>query len=52
MVGFILGIKGNKDLSENLKRFVENFFRMAYDFEGTPIIIRFENFGKDIKGRP
>ena len=53
---FILGVKGNKDLSENLKRFVENFFRMAYDFEGTPIIIRFEkkvfNFGKDIKGRP
>jgi len=43
---FILGVKGNKDLSENLKRFVENFFRMAYDFEGTPIIIRFEKQSK------
>jgi len=43
---FILGVKGNKDLSENLKRFVENFFRMAYDFEGTPIIIRFEKTPK------
>ncbi len=43
---FILGVKGNKDLSENLKRFVENFFRMAYDFEGTPIIIRFEKHRK------
>ena len=38
---FILGVKGAKGLSENLKRFVENFFRMAYDFEGTPIRIRF-----------
>ena len=43
---FILGVKSIEGLSENLKRFVENFFRMAYDFEGTPIIIRF------IKGRP
>jgi GTP-binding protein len=39
---FILGLKSAKGLSENLKRFVTNFFRMAYDFEGTPIIIRFE----------
>jgi len=39
---FILGVKSSKDLSENLKKFVENFFRMAYDFEGSPIKIRFE----------
>lgn len=43
---FILGVKGNKDLSENLKRYVENFFRKAYDFEGTPVIIRFEKQSK------
>jgi GTP-binding protein len=53
---FILGVKNTKDVSENLKRFVENFFRKSYDFEGVPIRIRFEkevfNFGKDIKGRP
>ena len=40
--GFILGLKGNKNLNENLKRFIENFFRTAHDFEGTPVIIRFE----------
>jgi GTP-binding protein len=40
--GFILGIKNTKDVSENLKRFVENFFRKSYDFEGVPIKIRFE----------
>ena len=39
---FILGIRNAKDLSENLKRFVENFFRKNYDFEGVPIRIRFE----------
>ena len=39
---FILGVKGTEDLSENLKRFIENFFRRTYDFEGTPIRIRFE----------
>ncbi|MFA6142675.1 MAG: ribosome biogenesis GTPase Der [Candidatus Omnitrophota bacterium] len=39
---FVLGIKGNKNLSENVERFVGNFLRMAYDFEGTPIKIRFE----------
>ena len=38
----ILGVKGNKDLSQNLKRYIENFFRMAYDFEGIPIRIRFD----------
>ncbi|MCX5667828.1 MAG: ribosome biogenesis GTPase Der [Candidatus Omnitrophica bacterium] len=54
--GFILGVKNAKDVSENLKRFVENFFRKIYDFEGVPIRIRFEkevfDFGGDIKGRP
>ena len=53
--GFILGVKNTKDISENLKRFVENFFRKSYDFEGVPIRMRFEkevfNFGKDFKGR-
>ena len=39
---FILGVKNTNDLSENLKRFVENFFRKSYDFEGVPIRIRFE----------
>ncbi len=39
--GFILGVKNTKDVSENLKRFVENFFRKSYDFEGVPIRIRF-----------
>ncbi|OGW77176.1 MAG: hypothetical protein A3C51_03060 [Omnitrophica bacterium RIFCSPHIGHO2_02_FULL_46_20] len=52
---FILGVKKTKDISENLKRFTENFFRKSYDFEGVPIRIRFEkkffNLGKDIKGR-
>ncbi len=54
--GFILGVKNTKDVSENLKRFVENFFRKSYDFEGMPIRIRFEkeafDFGREIKGRP
>ncbi|MCX5666429.1 MAG: ribosome biogenesis GTPase Der [Candidatus Omnitrophica bacterium] len=53
--GFILGVKSPKDVSENLKRFVENFFRKSYDFEGVPIRIRFEkevfDFGKGVKGR-
>jgi GTP-binding protein len=53
--GFILGVKNTKDVSENLKRFVENFFRKIYDFEGVPIRIRFEkevlDFGMNIKGR-
>ena len=53
--GFILGVKNAKDVSENLKRFVENFFRKIYDFEGVAIRIRYEkevfDFGKDIKGR-
>jgi GTP-binding protein len=52
---FILGVKDTKDVSDNLKRFVENFFRKSYDFEGVPIRMRFEkeayNFGKDIKVR-
>lgn len=39
--GFVLGVKDTKDLSENLKRFVENFFRKSYDFEGVPVRIRF-----------
>jgi GTP-binding protein len=51
--GFILGIKNVKDVNENLKRFVENFLRKSYDFEGVPVRVRFEkevfNFGKDIK---
>ncbi len=53
--GFILGVKNIKAVSENLKRFVENFFRKNYDFEGVPIRIRFEkevfDFGGDIKRR-
>ena len=44
--GFILGVKNTKDSNENLKRFVENFFRKSCDFEGVPIRIRF------VKGRP
>jgi GTP-binding protein len=43
---FVLGAKGNRGLSVNFKRSVENFFRTAYDFEGTPIIIRFEKKSK------
>ena len=43
---FILGLRGTRDLNDNQKRFIENFFRMAYDFEGTPIIIRFEKTSK------
>jgi len=39
---FVLGAKSPKDVSENLKRFVENFFRKSHDFEGVPIKIRFE----------
>ncbi len=45
---FILGVKSVEGLSENLKRFIENFFRTAYDFEGIPIRIRFE---KSIENR-
>ncbi|MFH0763924.1 MAG: ribosome biogenesis GTPase Der [Candidatus Omnitrophota bacterium] len=40
--GFILGVKDTKDVSENLKRYVENFFRKSYDFEGVPVRIRFK----------
>jgi len=40
--GFILGVRNAKDVSENLKGFVKNFFRKACDFEGTPIRIRFQ----------
>ncbi len=54
--GFIFGVKNPKGISENLKRFVENFFRKIYDFEGVPVKIRFEkevfDFGKDIKAGP
>ena len=39
---FVLGVKDPKVVNNNSKRFVENFFRAAYDFKGTPIIIRFE----------
>lgn len=53
--GFILGVKNPKDVSDNLKRFVENFFRKSYDFEGVPIRMRFEkevfDFGRDTKDR-
>jgi len=47
---FILGVKTTKGLTENLKRFTENFFRMVYDFEGTPIIIRFEKTTENRQG--
>jgi GTP-binding protein len=40
--GFIFGVKSAKNVNENLKRFVENFFRDSYDFEGVPIRIRFK----------
>ncbi|MFA5255247.1 MAG: ribosome biogenesis GTPase Der [Candidatus Omnitrophota bacterium] len=53
--GFVLGVRNTKDVSENLKRFAENFFRKSHDFEGVPLRIRFEkeafNFGQDIKDR-
>jgi GTP-binding protein len=53
---FVLGVKTPKDVSENLKRFVGNFFRKSYDFEGVPLRISFEkevfDFGRDVKGRP
>ena len=53
---FILGVKDPKDVSDNLKRFVENFFRKTYDFEGVPVRIRFEkevfDYGGNAKGRP
>lgn len=39
---FILGVKNTKDIIENLKRYIENFFRKVHDFEGVPIRIRFE----------
>jgi GTP-binding protein len=46
---FILGVKNKKDVSENLKRFVENFFRKSCDFEGVPVRIRFEiTWKKDV----
>jgi len=40
--GFILAVKSAKNVNENLKRFVENFFRKSYDFEGVPLRIRFK----------
>jgi ribosome-associated GTPase EngA len=52
---FILGVKNAKEVSDNLKRFVENFFRKSNDFEGVPIRIRYEkevlNYGWRSKGR-
>jgi len=39
---FILGIKNPKLTNENLKRYIENFLRSAYNFEGVPIRVRFE----------
>lgn len=43
---FILGLKGADLLNDNLKRYIENFFRSACDLEGIPVRIRFENTSK------
>jgi len=46
-LSFVLDIRNPGILNENLKRFIENFFRKTFDFEGLPIRI---HFGKKTKG--
>jgi GTPase len=42
---FHLGIRHPKDVSDNLKRYVENFLRKSYDFEGVPIRVHYKKIG-------
>ncbi|GAG40540.1 unnamed protein product, partial [marine sediment metagenome] len=39
--GFIFYVNNPRLLSDNLKRYVENFMRKAHDFKGVPIAIKF-----------
>lgn len=39
---FTFGIKNPKLTNENLRRYIENFLRSTYGFEGVPIKVRFE----------
>lgn len=39
---FIMGVRDLKAVSENLKGFVENFFRKSCDLDGVPVRISFE----------
>jgi GTP-binding protein len=36
---FVLGIKGNRSPDDNLKRYIDNYFRKHLDFKGVPIKI-------------
>ncbi|MBN2453352.1 MAG: ribosome biogenesis GTPase Der [Candidatus Omnitrophica bacterium] len=45
-VRFVLGVKGSRPVADNIKRYVENFFRTEYNFEGVPLRIRFEKMSK------
>lgn len=38
---FELGVKDVKVINQNTKRYIENFFRKAHDFTGTPLIINY-----------
>ncbi len=42
---FILGIKNPNLVNANLKRYVENFLRKVYDFEGVSLKLKFEKAG-------
>jgi GTP-binding protein len=39
---FVMGVRGGKAPDENIKRFIENFFRRTFDLEGVPVRISYD----------
>lgn len=48
---FIFGLKNISGINDNVKRFTENAFRAVHDFEGVPLVIRFEKIGRTKKSK-
>jgi len=40
---FVLSLKDARMLNENLKKFVEHYFRKCHDYVGVPIRVRYTN---------
>ncbi len=40
---FVLGLKDARMLNENLKKYVEHYFRKSHDYAGVPLRIRYTN---------
>jgi GTP-binding protein len=47
---FVLGVRSARALGENLKRYIENFFRKYRDFTGVPIRISIKEKGSSPRG--